>query len=140
MGYKSKVKIRQGEKIMNIREVGTQKEGLTQAKNKQNEAVLRVQTEFLNQISEGKCEKEAFLQSLKAIDEKYNLEKDTVKFETQTVCAKKITPDTAMKWLDVIATAVPIIIKFVDWILEKFPSCNNNQPHTEEFCCGSTTA
>lgn len=125
---------------MNIREVGTPKEGLTQAKNKQNEAVLRVQNEFLNQISEGKCEKEAFLQSLKAIDEKYNLEKDTIEIGTQTACAKKITPDTAMKWLDVIATAVPIIMKFVDWILEKFPSCNNNQPQTEEFCCRSTTA
>lgn len=52
-----------------------------------------------------------------------------------------------MKWLDVIATAVPIFMNIidcfmniVDWIFEKFPSKNNSQPQYEEFCRYSTTA
>lgn len=129
---------------MGIQAIGTESASLNKTSDKKQQAVKRVQTEFLSQVAQGKNEKEAFLQSLKAIDEKYNLEKDTVqfsKYETAGAykCAKSINPETAMKWLDVIATAVPIVMNFVDWLLDKLPSSDNKEPQVE-YAMYSTTA
>lgn len=44
-----------------------------------------------------------------------------------------------MKWLDVIAAAVPIVMNFVDWLLEKLPSNDNKEPQTK-YAEYSTTA
>lgn len=129
---------------MGIPAIGAENASSNKTKNEKQQAVRRVQTEFLSQVSQGKSEKEAFLQSLKAIDKKYNLEKDTVqlsKYETAGThkCAKPINPETVMKWLDVIAAAVPIVMNFVDWLLEKLPSNDNKEPQTK-YAEYSTTA
>lgn len=129
---------------MGIQAIGAENASLNKTNDKKQQAVKRVQTEFLSQVSQGKSEKEAFLQSLKAIDEKYNLEKDTVQFSYDTAgtykCAKSIDPETAMKWLDVISKAVPIVINFVDWLLDKLPSSDNKEPQIENIRVYSTTA
>lgn len=96
--------------------------------NKKHEAsIKRVQSEFLKQLSEGKSEKEAFLGSLKAIDEKYNPQKDELSIRYENAVGAKYTAkafkmpsaESTKKWLEVIAFAVPIITGFVDWIMDK---------------------
>ena len=93
-------------------------------KSKHDAVVKRVQTEFLSQINEGKSEKEAFLNALHAIDSKYNPVKDEVKLaKTERISA---TPESAKKWLEVIAIVVPMLENFIDWILDKFSGHKNN--------------
>ncbi len=53
---------------MGIPAIGAENASSNKTKNEKQQAVRRVQTEFLSQVSQGKSEKEAFLQSLKAID------------------------------------------------------------------------
>lgn len=130
---------------MGIQAISAENASINKTKNEKQQAVKRVQTEFLSQVSQGKSEKEAFLQSLKAIDEKYNLEKDTVqlsKYETVGAykCAKFMEPNTALIWLEVIEKAVPIVMNFVDWLLDKLPSSNNKEPQAENIREYSTTA
>lgn len=128
-------------------------------KDKKEQAIQRVQTEFLRQIGEGVDKKEAFKNSLKAIDEKYNPQAD--KFECSKELADtanqklkackmaKIDPKTAESWLKLIEKAIPVILsmgtmvgKFVDWILEhKAPK--NEQDNLQENLASpklSTTA
>ncbi len=101
-----------------------------------------MQNAFLHHVEAGKSEKEAFLQSLKAIDEKYNPECDKfccserhgasnemiktsgkvakdVADDVVEVAKKSIAPNDIKNWLEVIAFAVPLIEGFVDWLLEK---------------------
>lgn len=110
-------------------------------KAEKQETVARVQHVFLHEVAEGKSGREAFLESLKAIDEKYNPECDKlcksnsienctvgnvssaivqeVADEAVEMAKKAIEPDDIKKWLDVIAYAVPILEGFIDWILDK---------------------
>ncbi len=111
-------------------------------KAKQQETVGRVQHAFLHEVEAGKSGKEAFLQSLKAIDEKYNPECDKyccqarlgvssemvkvsgkvaheVADDVANAVKKSLEPDDIKKWLEVIAFAVPLFESFVDWILDK---------------------
>lgn len=130
---------------MSIQAIGAENASLKKTNDKNQQAVKRVQTEFLSQVAQGKSKKEAFLQSLKAIDEKYNVEKDNVQFSKcdiagTSVCAKSMNPETAMKWLDVIAVAVPIVMKFIDWLLDKLPSGDNKETQAENMGVYSTTA
>lgn len=111
-------------------------------KAEQQKTVERVQNAFLHQVEAGKSEKEAFVEALKAIDEKYNPECDKfccseklgasnqmikasgkvvrdVADDVVEVAKKSIDPDDFKKWLEVISFAVPIFEGFVDWILDK---------------------
>ena len=105
-------------------------------KEKKEQTVQRVKTEFLRQVQEGVSEKEAFKNSLKAIDEKYNPKAD--KFECKmndavgmsTECLKaakmpKLDPSNVKVWLEIIEKALPVILtcvtaieNFIDWLIE----------------------
>lgn len=109
---------------------------------KTDKAVERVQREFINQICEGKSEKEAFVASLHAIDEKYNPQEDEFHKEGEMVygCqgklgARSISPEKVKFWVGVIAQAVPILESFVDWIISI-----KNGKQTNEETKNSTTA
>ena len=105
-------------------------------KEKKEQAIQRVKTEFLRQVQEGVEEKEAFKNSLKAIDEKYNpkadkfecAKMDSVSMPTQCLKAAKMSlnPETVKAWLEIIEKALPVILtcvtaieNFVDWLIEK---------------------
>ena len=114
-------------------------------KEKKEQAIQRVKTEFLRQVQEGVSEKEAFKNSLKAIDEKYNPEEDMfcacdtavgssskmIKQSVQGV--KKPNPETVKVWLEIIEKALPVILtcitaieNFVDWLIEKMAPKEEN--------------
>ena len=111
--------------------------GLTQISKKEQkeQAVQRVKTEFLRQVNEGVAEKEAFKNSLKAIDEKYNPKADSVQFAKcdtvgmSTECLKaakmSLDPGSVKTWLEIIEKALPVVLtcvtaieNFIDWIIE----------------------
>lgn len=103
--------------------------------SQRKETVNAMQASFLSQISEGKDAKEAFYNSLKTVNKKYNPEQDEVRFEScKGEIAKagaKLTPEDAKKWLEVIAMVGPLVAAFVDWIESKLPNNQNNeQPQT----------
>ena len=107
-------------------------------KEKREQAIQRVKTEFLSQIGEGVSEKEAFKNSLKAIDKKYNPNADKFCCESAKVGAspkvlnqsvktvKNLNPESVKVWLEIIEKALPVILtcvtaieNFVDWLIEK---------------------
>jgi uncharacterized protein with von Willebrand factor type A (vWA) domain len=114
-------------------------------KEKKEQTVQRVKSEFLKQVQEGVTEKEAFKNSLKAINEKYNPDKDMfctcdttvgssstmIKQSVQSV--KKPNPETVKVWLEIIEKALPVILtcvtaveNFVDWLIEKMAPKEEN--------------
>lgn len=122
---------------MTIGAIGVQTETPQISKKERKEqAVQRVKTEFLRQVQEGVSEKEAFKNSLKAIDEKYNPKAD--KFECKmndavgmsTECLKaakmpKLDPSNVKVWLEIIEKALPVVLtcvtaieNFIDWLIE----------------------
>ena len=119
---------------------------------KQNEkhqaTIQRVQAEFINQLYQGKSEGEAFKNSLKAIDEKYNPKEDEYKTNPQQTvgcstegCVGKLggahmmksiklpSGKTVIGWLKFIAEALPILLEIIDKIpkSEKKPAEEINQ-------------
>ena len=135
---------------MTVGTVGVQTEApKISKKEKKEQAIQRVKTEFLRQVQEGVSEKEAFKNSLKAIDEKYNPQTD--KFEStkcETVgCAQpehlyakafkmpKIDPEAVKVWLEIIEKALPVVLtcvtaieNFIDWLIEKNAPKDNSKP------------
>ena len=115
-------------------------------KEQKEQAVQRVKTEFLRQVQEGVSEKEAFKNSLKAIDEKYNPQAD--KFQCANYeCAKmptgglkglktaKLDPEAVKVWLEIIEKALPVVLtcvtaieNFIDWLIEKNAPKDNSKP------------
>ena len=111
----------------------------------QKEAIVRVQTEFLNQINEGKDKEEAFKESLKAIDKKYNPQKDELcigsnAYQGYGNIGVKATPAQVKEWLDVVSIAVPIITGIIEFaknlILELLPEKDNTNGKKEETLKG----
>ena len=105
-------------------------------KEKKEQTIQRVKSEFLRQVQEGVSEKEAFKNSLKAIDEKYNpkadkfecTKMDSVGMSTQYLKAAKISlnPETVKVWLEIIEKALPVVLtcvtaieNFIDWMIEQ---------------------
>ncbi len=98
----------------------------------QQQTIQRVQTEFLKQISKGVGEEEAFHESLKAIDEKYNPQEDTVQFSEKqsmpklgetsigkcsSVKAIKLpSAESVVAWLTLISTVLPKILEIIDML------------------------
>ena len=128
---------------MTIEAIGVQNNTPQISKKEQKEqAIQRVKTEFLRQVQEGVEEKEAFKNSLKAIDEKYNpkadkfecAKRDSVGMFTECLKAakKSLNPETAKVWLEIIEKALPVVLtcvtaieSFIDWIIEhKAPKQN----------------
>lgn len=68
--------------------------------------VKRVQTEFLRQIYGGKNEKDAFMESLKAIDEKYQPKSD-VYITLGNI--RSVKTESINKWFDIISDAIPVM-------------------------------
>lgn len=130
---------------MNLAAINANNKSYEKATPEQKEAIVRVQTEFLNQINEGKDKEEAFKESLKAIDKKYNPQKDELyvgnnAYEDYGNIGAKVTPSQVKEWLDVVSIAVPIIteiIEFVkDLILELLPEKDNTNGKKEETLKG----
>ncbi|MBQ8886201.1 MAG: hypothetical protein IJY61_00680 [Candidatus Gastranaerophilales bacterium] len=135
---------------MTVGTIGVQTEApQISKKEKKEQAVQRVKTEFLRQVQEGVSEKEAFKNSLKAIDEKYNPQADKFQSTTndavgcsqpQYLCAKafkmpKLDPEDVKVWLEIIEKAIPVVLScvtaienFVDWLIE------HKAPQTGENC------
>lgn len=107
---------------------------------KHQATIQRVQSEFINQLYQGKSEAEAFKNSLKAIDEKYNPQED--KFQAKESvgmshelcgveklgCAKNMMKavklpngKTVLKWLNFIAEALPILLQILDKLPKSEP-------------------
>ena len=131
---------------MTVRKIGVEKNTPQISRKEKNEqAIQRVKAEFLKQVQEGTTEKEAFKNSLKAIDEKYNPEEDmfcacdtavgsSSKMLKQSVQGvKKTNPETVKVWLEIIEKALPVILtcitaieNFVDWLIEKMAPKEEN--------------
>ncbi len=99
-------------------------------KDKHQEAVQRVQAEFLSQVSEGKSPREAFFNSLGAIEQSKNKDGDV--YEKAHVAKEgtlkmSIKPDQIRPWLELIKFAIPIIQSIVELIFPK----KNDKPQTE---------
>ena len=122
----------------------------TPQKDEKHQATIqRVQAEFINQLYQGKSEGEAFKNSLKAINEKYNPQEDEFKSELHDTvgcstegCVGKLgsaghmmksiklpSGKTILKWLNFIAEALPILLQIIDKLPkpEQKPAENLNQ-------------
>ena len=102
-------------------------------KQKNAEAVHRVQTEFLSQVGEGKTPREAFFDSLKAMEEPKENEDSFQKVTTEKNIAgalKYLTPDKIKPWLELIAFAIPIIKQIVD-LFPNGDSIKPQEPHNQ---------
>ena len=108
---------------MTVGTIGVEKNTPQISRREQKEqTVQRVKLEFLKQVQEGVTEKEAFKNSLKAINEKYNPDKDmfctyntaldsSSKMLNQSVqSVKKPNPETVKVWLEIIEKALPVIL------------------------------
>lgn len=130
---------------MNLAAINANNKSYEKATPEQKEAIVRVQTEFLNQINEGKDKEEAFKESLKAIDKKYNPQKDELcvgnnTYEDYGNIGAKVTPSQVKEWLDVVSIAVPIITEIIEFvkglILELLPEKDNTNGKKEETLKG----
>ncbi len=98
----------------------------------QQQTIQRVQAEFLRQISQGKEEQEAFQESLKAIDEKYNPEEDAFQLSEKqgmpVYCESPVgkmaslkafklpSAESVVAWLTIISTALPKVLEIIDML------------------------
>lgn len=127
---------------MNLQSINASNASYNNASTEQKQTIERVQTEFLSQINKGKGTKEAFKESLKAIDKKYNPQNDEFEKSSGAILGDTVGNgqtgqakiDNVMKIMEVIAFAIPIIENFVDWILEKIPTGNNKSDDTISNC------
>lgn len=133
---------------MDVKAINTGVVSTPQKDEKHQATIQRVQAEFINQLYQGKSEGEAFKNSLKAIDEKYNPQED--KFQSQEKvgishefcdrqylgsaknmmkAVKLPSGKTVLKWLNFIAEALPILLQIIDKLPkpEQKPAENLNQ-------------
>lgn len=91
-------------------------------KSKRQKTINASQTEFLSQTAEGKEEKEAFYNAIKAANKKNKLSKDTYsgvehkRTEGEYKAAKSISLEDVSTWIDVIAKIEPILVSIYDWV------------------------
>lgn len=107
----------------------------TKKDEKHQATIQRVQAEFINQLYQGKSETEAFKNSLKAIDEKYNPTEDEFRTEKESTVGKTSalhdteklgstmsmmkaiklpSGKTVLKWLKFIAETLPILLEIIN--------------------------
>jgi hypothetical protein len=100
--------------------------------SKKEKATERVQQEYLYQIRQGKTNKQAILESLKALDDDYQPKTDCFECrETANVCGKIKLPsrETISKTLDFIVKIGPIIYELFNKLCDFIPK---KQEQTEE--------
>lgn len=134
---------------MEVKEINSGTTTAPKQNEKHQATIQRVQAEFINQLYQGKSEGEAFKNSLKAIDEKYNPKEDEYKTNPQQTvgcsiegCVEKLggtnymmksiklpSGKTVIGWLKFIAEALPILLEIIDKIPkpEKTPTEELNQ-------------
>lgn len=94
---------------------------------KNKEAVLSVQAEFLSQVEQGKTPKEAFFDSLKVMEPEYKNQdgdsycKKEISEKSVANIAKNLTPQNIKPWLELIAFAIPIIKSIMDLLPKSNP-------------------
>lgn len=107
----------------------------TKKDDKHQATIQRVQAEFINQLYQGKSETEAFKNSLRAIDEKYNPKEDEFRTEKGSTVGqasalhnteklggamsmmkaiKLPSSKTVLKWLKFIAETLPILLEIIN--------------------------
>ena len=97
------------------------------AKSKRDEndaAIARVKGAFIHNYTMGANEKDAFFNSLKAIDKNYNAKTDgTIYKSVGMATCRAPKGETVKKWLEIINLAVPILVnalKVVEDIIDTF--------------------
>ncbi len=101
--------------------------GVSQSsKTAKQESVCKAQAKFLQLVSMGVDEKDAFRAAVVSVNDKYNPKEDEFNNTNEFLCCEKmslgaVTPEKTKAWLEVIALAVPIVDDLINLIKTNLP-------------------